>query len=84
MRPHRRTQAEALDEMLAADNKPIHQALEFKIDDALLVRRISGRRIHPASGYEGLFSILCRSFTSSPVAPTIRSLLPPKSPGRMT
>jgi adenylate kinase len=36
--------------MLVADKKKIDAALEFAIEDSLLIRRITGRRIHPASG----------------------------------
>eukprot|EP00297_Palpitomonas_bilix_P025662 CAMPEP_0113884030 /NCGR_PEP_ID=MMETSP0780_2-20120614/9981_1 /TAXON_ID=652834 /ORGANISM="Palpitomonas bilix" /LENGTH=267 /DNA_ID=CAMNT_0000871505 /DNA_START=78 /DNA_END=881 /DNA_ORIENTATION=- /assembly_acc=CAM_ASM_000599 len=43
-------QAEMLDEMLAKKGKKLDTALEFKIDDDLLVRRITGRLVHPASG----------------------------------
>ena len=43
-------QAEKLDEMLANRNSQLDQAIEFSIDDALLVRRVTGRLVHPASG----------------------------------
>ena len=36
--------------MLAASAKPLQHAIELQIDDALLVSRITGRLIHPASG----------------------------------
>lgn len=36
--------------MLKAENKPLKHAIELKIDDQLLVDRITGRLIHPASG----------------------------------
>lgn len=36
--------------MLKSDNKKLHHAFEFGIDDSLLIRRISGRRIHEPSG----------------------------------
>jgi adenylate kinase len=36
--------------MLNAAKANLDQAFEFKIDDSLLIRRISGRRVHPASG----------------------------------
>ena len=48
--PRTVTQAEKLDEMLSASARPLQQALENQIDDALLVSRITGRLIHPASG----------------------------------
>lgn len=43
-------QAEKLDEMLKARSKPLMHAVELQIDDGLLVSRITGRLIHPASG----------------------------------
>jgi adenylate kinase len=43
-------QAEALDKMLAEKNKALQHAVELQIDDALLVARITGRLVHPASG----------------------------------
>ncbi|PSN68419.1 adenylate kinase 1 [Corynespora cassiicola Philippines] len=48
--PRTVTQAEKLDEMLAATRKPLQHAVELQIDDALLVARITGRLVHPASG----------------------------------
>ena len=51
-------QAEKLDEMLAEQGKPLERAIELKIDDELLVARITGRLVHPASGrsYHKLFN----------------------------
>lgn len=43
-------QAERLDEMLSAESKPLKHAVELQIDDGLLVSRITGRLVHPASG----------------------------------
>lgn len=43
-------QAESLDAMLEERNKKLHHAIELKIDDSLLVARITGRLVHPASG----------------------------------
>ncbi len=43
-------QAEKLDEMLLAKKQKIDHAVELMIDDSLLVSRITGRLIHPASG----------------------------------
>jgi len=43
-------QAEGLDQMLRARNQKLQHAVELQIDDALLVARITGRLIHPASG----------------------------------
>jgi adenylate kinase len=36
--------------MLLDENKPLKHAVELEIDDGLLVSRITGRLIHPASG----------------------------------
>ena len=35
---------------MANNNKKINKVLEFRIDDSLLVERITGRRFHKASG----------------------------------
>ncbi|KAL8380969.1 hypothetical protein RB595_005323 [Gaeumannomyces hyphopodioides] len=43
-------QAEGLDKMLRAREQTLQHAVELKIDDALLVARITGRLVHPASG----------------------------------
>ncbi|KAL2018532.1 hypothetical protein VTK56DRAFT_744 [Thermocarpiscus australiensis] len=43
-------QAEGLDAMLRERNQALQHAVELQIDDALLVARITGRLIHPASG----------------------------------
>ncbi|KIW99497.1 adenylate kinase [Rhinocladiella mackenziei CBS 650.93] len=48
--PRTVAQAEGLDSMLAAESKPLKHAIELQIDDGLLVSRITGRLIHPASG----------------------------------
>lgn len=48
--PRTINQAEKLDEMLSERNTPLQKALELKIDDELLVSRITGRLVHPASG----------------------------------
>jgi adenylate kinase len=48
--PRTVVQAEKLDEMLVKRNSRVDQAIEFQIDDALLVRRITGRLVHPSSG----------------------------------
>ena len=44
--------------MLAAEKKSLQHAIELQIDDALLVSRITGRLIHPASGrsYHRIFN----------------------------
>lgn len=51
-------QAEHLDSMLTASNQKLQHAVELQIDDALLVARITGRLVHPASGrsYHSQFS----------------------------
>jgi hypothetical protein len=43
-------QASKLDAMLAEGKQAIDHAVELKIPDALLISRITGRLIHPASG----------------------------------
>ncbi|ESW98634.1 hypothetical protein KL918_001974 [Ogataea parapolymorpha] len=51
-------QAEKLDQMLAENKTPLQKAIELKIDDELLVARITGRLVHPASGrsYHKIFN----------------------------
>ncbi|KAK9478445.1 adenylate kinase-domain-containing protein [Lipomyces japonicus] len=51
-------QAEKLDAMLTERNTPLKRAVELKIDDQLLVDRITGRWVHPASGrsYHTIFN----------------------------
>lgn len=51
-------QAEKLDDMLELRKTPLQSAIELKIDDELLVARITGRLVHPASGrsYHKLFN----------------------------
>ncbi|KAK0253600.1 adenylate kinase [Friedmanniomyces endolithicus] len=51
-------QAEKLDGMLTDQRKPLKHAIELQIDDSLLVARITGRLIHPASGrsYHKIFN----------------------------
>lgn len=48
--PRTVTQAQGLDGMLKSNDKPLKHAIELQIDDQLLVDRITGRLIHPASG----------------------------------
>lgn len=43
-------QAEKLDELLEKRKTGLDAVVEFAIDDSLLVRRITGRLIHPSSG----------------------------------
>ncbi|BFZ55562.1 Adenylate kinase [Savitreella phatthalungensis] len=43
-------QAEKLDSMLDERGQQLNHAVELKIDDSLLVSRITGRLVHPASG----------------------------------
>lgn len=57
--PRTVTQAERLDDMLVSSGKgPLDHAVEMQIDDELLVSRITGRLVHPASGrsYHKLFN----------------------------
>ena len=56
--PRTVAQAQGLDEMLKATEKPLKHAVELQIDDQLLVDRITGRLIHPASGrsYHKIFN----------------------------
>ena len=56
--PRTVVQAERLDEMLQQRKKPLMHAVEMQIDDGLLVSRITGRLIHPASGrsYHKIFN----------------------------
>lgn len=51
-------QAERLDEMLSHRQQKLQHAVELQIDDALLVARITGRLVHPASGrsYHKIFN----------------------------
>ncbi|RLV86459.1 Adenylate kinase [Meyerozyma sp. JA9] len=51
-------QAEKLDSMLEDRKTPLQKAVELKIEDQLLVDRITGRLVHPASGrsYHKLFN----------------------------
>ncbi|KAF2128792.1 adenylate kinase-like protein cytosolic [Dothidotthia symphoricarpi CBS 119687] len=56
--PRTVTQAEKLDDMLTKTRKPLQHAVELQIDDGLLVSRITGRLVHPASGrsYHKIFN----------------------------
>ncbi|MCJ1368398.1 adenylate kinase [Acarospora aff. strigata] len=51
-------QAERLDNMLHEKSQKLQHAIELQIDDGLLVSRITGRLIHPASGrsYHKIFN----------------------------
>lgn len=48
--PRTAVQAEKLDSMLGSRGQKINKAIEFKVNDDILVERVEGRRIHPASG----------------------------------
>ncbi|KAI8630697.1 adenylate kinase-domain-containing protein [Xylariaceae sp. FL1651] len=48
--PRTVAQAESLDKMLAEKDQKLQHAVELQIDDGLLVSRITGRLVHPASG----------------------------------
>lgn len=56
--PRTVVQAERLDQMLSQRKEPLQHAVELQIDDSLLVSRITGRLVHPASGrsYHKVFS----------------------------
>ncbi|RAL10763.1 adenylate kinase ADK1 [Aspergillus homomorphus CBS 101889] len=56
--PRTVAQAERLDDMLAERKQKLQRAVELQIDDALLVARITGRLVHPASGrsYHKIFN----------------------------
>ncbi|KAL8925922.1 MAG: hypothetical protein Q9208_003235 [Pyrenodesmia sp. 3 TL-2023] len=56
--PRTVAQAERLDDMLQAKQQRLKHAVELQIDDGLLVARITGRLIHPASGrsYHKIFN----------------------------
>lgn len=56
--PRTVAQAERLDSMLDAKRQKLQHAVELQIDDGLLVSRITGRLIHPASGrsYHRIFN----------------------------
>ena len=58
-------QAERLDSMLTDRASPLMHAVELKIDDSLLVDRITGRLVHPASGrsYHKIFNPPQKSMT---------------------
>lgn len=51
-------QAEKLDGMLSEKQQPLKHAIELQINDDLLVARITGRLVHPASGrsYHKIFN----------------------------
>jgi adenylate kinase len=48
--PRTVVQAEKLDNMLQSASQKIDKALELQVPDGLLISRITGRLIHPASG----------------------------------
>lgn len=56
--PRTVAQAEKLDGMLDAKRQKLQHAVELQIDDELLVARITGRLVHPASGrsYHKIFN----------------------------
>ncbi|KAI1341812.1 adenylate kinase-domain-containing protein [Xylariaceae sp. FL0016] len=56
--PRTVAQAESLDKMLAEKSQNLQHAVELQIDDSLLVSRITGRLVHPASGrsYHSVFN----------------------------
>lgn len=48
--PRTVSQAQKLDELLERRKTQLDSVIDFDIDDNLLVRRITGRLVHPASG----------------------------------
>ncbi|RKF71367.1 adenylate kinase [Golovinomyces cichoracearum] len=56
--PRTVVQAKRLDSMLSERQQKLQSAIELQIDDSLLVSRITGRLIHPASGrsYHKIFN----------------------------
>ena len=48
--PRTQVQAQKLDEILEKDGQKVTNAVELKLDESLLIDRIAGRRVHPASG----------------------------------
>ncbi|KAJ5584122.1 adenylate kinase [Penicillium hispanicum] len=56
--PRTVAQAERLDDMLSIRQQKLQHAVELQIDDSLLVARITGRLVHPASGrsYHKIFN----------------------------
>jgi len=48
--PRTAVQAEKLDSMLQSKKTAVHKAIEFKVNDDILIERVEGRRVHPASG----------------------------------
>lgn len=64
--PRTQVQAEKLDAMLESRKEHLDHVIELQIADQLLISRITGRLIHPASGrtYHREFS--CVLFAISP------------------
>ena len=58
-------QAEKLDKMLTARKEALDSVVELKISDQLLISRITGRLIHPASGrtYHREFRYVTHAFS---------------------
>jgi adenylate kinase len=48
--PRTVAQARALDALLEARGKRLDAVLNFRVDDSVLVERVTGRLVHPASG----------------------------------
>jgi len=48
--PRTLNQAQKLDSMLSESRLKLDRAFEFSIEDQRLIRRVTGRRVHPASG----------------------------------
>ena len=74
-------QAEKLDAMLESRMEKLDNVVQLEIDDQLLISRITGRLIHPASGrtYHKEFKCVPSSLRSS-VLFSVRLHSPPKKP----
>jgi len=68
-------QAQKLDGMLEARKEKLNSVVQLQIDDQLLISRITGRLVHPASGrsYHREFQWVAHAFSVLPY------LMPPKS-----
>jgi adenylate kinase len=82
-------QAEKLDAMLSSRKETLNSVAELMISDQLLISRITGRLIHPASGRTYHREFRCaytRShafsffFLTLPLTPPSASFSPPKKP----
>ena len=72
-------QAEKLDHMLEARKETLNSVVQLLIDDQLLISRITGRLIHPASGRTYHKEFKCVSSPPPPPIPSSSLSLPPPS-----